>query len=60
MRSKAEKYFLLLFVSPGLLGDFIPQLLTSFLSLMKKEKGIEGQGGDRRQFFRVLRMIDFK
>ena len=60
MGSGAEKIFVLSRVSPGLLGDFIPQLLTSFLPLMKKEKGIEGQGDDRQQFFQVLRMIDSK
>ena len=57
MGSGAEKFFLLLCVSPSLLGDFISRLLTSFLSLMKEKKAKENQGDDRQQFFRVLRMM---
>ena len=57
MWGRVENFFLLLCISLSLLGDFVPRPLPFFLSLMKEKKAKENQGGDRRQVFRVLRMM---
>ena len=42
MWGRVENFFLLLRISSSLSENFIPRTRPSFLSLMKKEKGIEG------------------